>query len=904
MKWSRPGQFQQSGGGSVLSIPGLRWGQLAVIRHVRRRARRESSISRVDVALEDRRLLTAVTFSDEEQLLLELVNRARANPGAEAARYGVGLNDGLTAGTITADPKQPLAPNQVLANAAAGHSVDMLNRDFFAHDTPDTPPVTATQRMKNAGYTTGVLYSENIAWEGTTDVPTEPQYLQYLLNAHERLFKSSGHRRNMLHPSAEELGNGIERGLFTGKDTNNVTRTFNALMVTENFGSRNSDPFITGVVYSDLNSDSFYSLGEAIRSGTVTATNTSTGAMVSDAIGNSGGYQLIVPAGTWQVDALYRVGSTNFRITRTVVVDSQNVKADFLAANAVPVGISLTPATATIREQGADTTTLMTLTRSGSTSGILTVNLASSDTTESTVPATVTIPDGQSSVQFSVAAVSDGLIDGSQVATITASVSGYDNATARITTLDSTVPVLPGSLLTSPGPRPVISWTGISNAANYEIWISNDSTKQGRYLVQGGIVGTTFTPVADLPVGNYRIWVRGLTAESVASAWSAAQSMRIVTPPAIVGSGAVHNTTQLSIQWTPVPGAAAYEVWVDRLSTGEVAYHRQSNVTGTTLALSDIPLGQYAFWVRARNAAGHFGNWSPRGTFTVNMQPMNLRVTGADFDSVPTLAWDSVPGAAAYDVWVNNASSGNTLLLRNTSVPGTSLTFEQVPPAGTCRVWVRARDAKGGNYLWSTAFDFQFNRPSRILTPLGGGQPSAPTFSWTTVSGAARYELWVSSLASGGGRVIHETSLTTTSFTPLTPLSAGSYRTWIRAVDSNGKLTSWSSASDFTVVSTESRESEFGPFTPDTSSRLVSCLRDTGNAVTGQSTDSVAIDEVFSDETAIQQMAEDALAASGGHAALPVEGGASAHGPARSSVRPASQARSTPSQEHDADFIG
>ncbi len=38
-----------------------------------------------------------------EQYFLELVNRARANPGAEAARLGLGLNDGLAAGAIAAD---------------------------------------------------------------------------------------------------------------------------------------------------------------------------------------------------------------------------------------------------------------------------------------------------------------------------------------------------------------------------------------------------------------------------------------------------------------------------------------------------------------------------------------------------------------------------------------------------------------------------------------------------------------------------------------------------------------------------------------------------------------------------------------------------------------------------------
>ena len=77
--------------------------------------------------LEVRALLTAVQLTDQEQLLLELINRARANPDAEVARLAIGLNDGLQPGTITSQPKQPLVPDQILVNVARAHSQDMLD---------------------------------------------------------------------------------------------------------------------------------------------------------------------------------------------------------------------------------------------------------------------------------------------------------------------------------------------------------------------------------------------------------------------------------------------------------------------------------------------------------------------------------------------------------------------------------------------------------------------------------------------------------------------------------------------------------------------------------------------------------------------------------------------------------
>src|SRR4051812_47518311 len=83
--------------------------------------------------LEYRRFLSAVAPSSEEQLFIELLNRARANPSAEASRYGISLNEGLAAGTISSTPKQPLAVNQLLTNSARKHSQYMIDNDIFSH---------------------------------------------------------------------------------------------------------------------------------------------------------------------------------------------------------------------------------------------------------------------------------------------------------------------------------------------------------------------------------------------------------------------------------------------------------------------------------------------------------------------------------------------------------------------------------------------------------------------------------------------------------------------------------------------------------------------------------------------------------------------------------------------------
>ena len=66
-------------------------------------------------------------------------------------------------------------------------------------------------------------------------------------------------------------------------------------------------------------------------------------------------------------------------------------------------------------------------------SAALTVTLSSSDTTEATVPATVTIPANQASATFTVTGVNDTLLDGTQTATITATAAGYVSGSAQST---------------------------------------------------------------------------------------------------------------------------------------------------------------------------------------------------------------------------------------------------------------------------------------------------------------------------------------------------------------------------------------------------------------------------------------------------------------------------------------
>ena len=105
------------------------------------------------------------TPSDEEQLLLELINRLRADPEGEFERltgadalpgviaamnfFGVSLS-ALEAQLAAYASVAPLAWNGNLADAADFHNQAMIDADMQTHQAPGEPSLG--QRATDAGY--------------------------------------------------------------------------------------------------------------------------------------------------------------------------------------------------------------------------------------------------------------------------------------------------------------------------------------------------------------------------------------------------------------------------------------------------------------------------------------------------------------------------------------------------------------------------------------------------------------------------------------------------------------------------------------------------------------------------------------------------------------------------------
>jgi uncharacterized protein YkwD len=275
-------------------------------------------------SLEQRTVPDAVPLNNYEQYFLELTNRARQDPAGEAARLGIDLNEGLDAGTISTEAKQPLAPNQALYNAIRGHLQDLLTRNVLDHTGGDGR--NPGQRISDAGYMF-TTWGENLGFQGTGGTPDETALVRA---NYEGLFiddgvDSRGHRRNILNGNYKELGPGEVTGTFMD---------FNAVLVGQDFATREGNSFLTGVIYSDtVTKDNFYTPGEGI--GQVTITAVSDQGTFTEVTGPAGGYALQLPPGTYTVTAS---GGTlqNPIAMPGIVIGMANVKQDFLVDQPPP----------------------------------------------------------------------------------------------------------------------------------------------------------------------------------------------------------------------------------------------------------------------------------------------------------------------------------------------------------------------------------------------------------------------------------------------------------------------------------------------------------------------------------------------------------------------------------------
>ncbi len=288
--------------------------------------------------LESRQLLSTAATSqlptNDEQLMLQLLNQARTDPAAAAQEisknitpditatlnyYGVNLQSTLNS-IASATPQPPVAWNGQLAQSATSHSQDMATNDFQSHTGSDGS--SPGQRIQAAGYTNTTLTGENVyAYSTSVEEAMEAFLLDWGVS-------DDGHRMNIqqMGVSADnayrDVGIGIVNTPVTGPSS------VGPMVVTQDFGAQTKEPSqVVGVAYNDPNSIGSYTSGSGVANVQITAVNLATGAVSSTQTWSSGGYELPLAPGRYQL-----IASQNNQVfsSSTVTVADVNIEQDFV----------------------------------------------------------------------------------------------------------------------------------------------------------------------------------------------------------------------------------------------------------------------------------------------------------------------------------------------------------------------------------------------------------------------------------------------------------------------------------------------------------------------------------------------------------------------------------------------
>ncbi len=159
--------------------------------------------------------------------------------------------------------------------------------------------------------------------------------------------------------------------------------------------------------------------------------------------------------------------------------------------------LTLSASPSTFLENATNPASVGTVTRSEVTGSDLVVTLSSSDVTEVTVPATVTILANQASATFDVAAVNDDIPDGNQIVNLTATASSSSTGNFNVTVQDDGDTLPPTALQTGDiaftsfnADRDAIAFVALDAIPAGEVIYFNDNEWNGSAIGAGGAFNT------------------------------------------------------------------------------------------------------------------------------------------------------------------------------------------------------------------------------------------------------------------------------------------------------------------------------------------------------------------------------------------------------------------------------
>lgn len=349
--------------------------------------------------------------------------------------------------------------------------------------------------------------------------------------------------------------------------------------------------------------------------------------------------------------------------------------------------------------------------------------------------------------------------------------------------------------------RPELKWQPLAGAVGYDVWLSDSKTPYVALVnKRTNSPQTAFVPDINLPDGSYRFQVRGIAADGTLGKWSIADDFAVKTSSTI-RQVSDQFTLRPQVEWTPVPGAAFYDVYISTLPSGSVRIQTQVDATYNISfkPAADLAVGNYRAWVRPVAADGSRGVWSPAVDFSAGVIPaLVLNKSEFRFNEQATFQMPELPGAKFMQFWVDDPTPG---LL---PAPGAGDRYYYMSSftadfevQGKYRFWMRVIAQDGSTSRWSAPVSFTVRSAPYYLTVFN--QPNMtdrPRIEWPAVAGAAKYQVRIRDVDTSTVQTI-ESNSPQTLLNLEQSLPLGRYQIDVRAVSADGTEGFWSDARSY-----------------------------------------------------------------------------------------------------------
>ena len=219
-------------------------------------------------------------------------------------------------------------------------------------------------------------------------------------------------------------------------------------------------------------------------------------------------------------------------------------------------------------------------------------------------------------------------------------------------------------------------------------------------------------------------------------------------PPVTAKAEYIASTGKPYLKWTPVEGAAKYEVY--RSGTKNGTYTLLGTTANLNYTDSKANAGYiYYYKVKAVNAAGAKSVYSAAVAGTCHcarpvVTPDYLVSTGK-----PYIKWTAVAGASKYEVYRSGTKNGTYTLLGTTA--NLNYTDNKANAGYTYYYKVKAvsKVKSSANSYYSTVIAATCHCARPVVTPDYLVSTGKPYIKWTAVAGASKYEVYRSGTKNG-----------------------------------------------------------------------------------------------------------------------------------------------------------